>query len=622
MPATISGAVSGLDTATLINSLVSVQQNQQTLLLGQQAQVQKRSDAYGALSSSLTSLSTQASALANTSTWAGAVATSSSTGVTATASGTRSATLTFDVTSVAAAHTLVSSGSLASTSATAATGGPLTLTRGDGTTATIAVGSGSLADVVAGINNAKVGLAAAAVQTGPGAYRLQVAATTTGAASSFTLDGLDGFPSMDVLTQGANATLHLGGTSAAAYDVTSASNTFGSLVPGLSFTVSKVESGVTVSSAVDGTAVANQVSTLVSTANGILNSISANSAYDTANKQAGPLTGDSGVRALQQNILSIVSGAGAPGVHVTRDGTLTFDQTAFLTAFTADPAAVAATFGVKSSFTAGTGLTGTSGSVSSALASARGGTYAVQVTTAPDRDGWQLPAAGDGSVVQLARGTATLNYTVPAGQSLADTVTALNAAATAAHFGVTASSPDGATLQLTADTQGHAAAFTASLDAVAGTRTSIGTDVIGTIDGQSAVGVGGVLSLPSGHGGAVGLSVSIATTAADVASSGGAIGSISYTPGIAQRLVTLVNDATNTRTGSLTTATSGAKAEIKRYQDEIDAWTARLSTYRASLTTQFTAMETALSSLKTQSSAISSLLSTSTTTSSSTLSTG
>ena len=86
--------------------------------------------------------------------------------------------------------------------------------------------------------------------------------------------------------------------------------------------------------------------------------------------------------------------------------------------------------------------------------------------------------------------------------------------------------------------------------------------------------------------------------------------------GLAQRLVTLVNLATDTRTGSLSTATSGAAAQIKRYQESIDAWDTRLSTYRASLTTQFTAMETALSALKTQASAISSLVGSSSTSSS------
>ena len=58
----ISGAVSGLDTQSIINSLVSVQANQQTLLQTQQSTAQKRLDAYTSLITSLNSLAAQATA--------------------------------------------------------------------------------------------------------------------------------------------------------------------------------------------------------------------------------------------------------------------------------------------------------------------------------------------------------------------------------------------------------------------------------------------------------------------------------------------------------------------------------------------------------------------------------
>jgi flagellar hook-associated protein 2 len=625
MVATISGAVSGLDTATLINSLVSIQQNQQTLLQQQQATVQQRSDAYAALTTSLTALATQAATLANTSAWTGATATSTSTNVIATATGVKAASLTFNVTAVAAAHTLISSDSLTSTGAQAASGA-LTLTRSDGTTASIDVGSGSLADVVDGINTSGTGLTAAAVQTGAGAYRLQVSASGTGAASSFTLDGVDGFGSMDVLTSGADATLHLGGDSSAAYDVTSATNTFSSLVPGLSFSVGKLEDNVTVSSAVDGTAIATQVNTLVTTANSILASITSKSAWNAATKTGGPLSGDNATRALQQKILSAVGTASAPGVQLTRDGTLTFDQTKFVAAFKADPAKVAKAFGVSSSFTAATGVNSTTVAVSSALKSASAGSYDVQVDTLPERESWKIDPAGadlSGKTFELSRESSTVSYTVAAGETLAQTAAAFNSVAAGSHFGVTAKVV-GSALQFTADQTGSAQAFTATLGGVAGTQVSVGTDITGTIDGQDATGIGSSLSLPTGTGGAVGLSLNISTTAADLAATGGAIGQINYTPGLAQQLVALVNDATDSQTGALTTAKTGATAEIKRFQQDIDNWDTRLTAYRATLTTQFTAMETAMAALKTQLSAISSLLTSSSTTSSSSssLSTG
>jgi flagellar hook-associated protein 2 len=609
-PPTLSGAASGLDTASLINSLVSVEQNQQVLLQQQQATIQARSAAYTNLASSLGTLSTQAADLANTSAWTGATATSSATDVTATATGLQAASLTFDVTSIAQAHTLVSANSVSSTSAQAASG-PLTLTRSDGTTASIGVGSGSLSDVVSSINNAGDGLVAAAVQTGPGAFRLQVQTAATGAASSFTLSGLDGFSSMSVLTTGADATLHLGGTSGAAYDVTSASNTFGSLVPGLSFTVSKPDTGVTVASTVDGTAVAAKVTALVATANSILTNIQSQAAYDTSTNVGGPFTGDSTTDQLQQQILSLVGETNAPGVAVTRDGAITFDQTAFLTAFKANPNQVAQAFGAAGTFAPAAGLTGTSATLSAALGSARAGTYALQVNTAPAAESWQIDPAGadiSGSTLSLTRGGASVSYTVPSmGETLDQTAAGFNAASATAQFGVTAKVV-GTALQFTADSLGSQPAFTATLDGTAGTQLTAGADVSGTIDGQAAIGVGGTLSLPTGTGGAVGLSVQVTTTAADVAASGGAIGSITYSPGLAQSMIGLVRGAIDPQTGSLTTAESGAQTQIKTYQTDINDWTTKLNDYRASLTTQFTAMETALATLKAQTAAIASLV--------------
>jgi flagellar hook-associated protein 2 len=616
--ATISGAVSGLDTATLINSLVSVQANQQTLLSQQQAKVQKTADAFSSLVTALGTLSTQATDLAHTTAWKGTTASSSSTGVSVTATGSKAGSLTFNVKAVAAAHTLVSSEAVTGLTTTVAAGA-LTLTRADGTTASISIGSGSLTDVVAGINGADVGLVAAPVQTAANTYRLQVASTSTGAGSSFTLTGLTGFTGTDVLTQGADATLHLGATTSG-YDVTSTTNTFDSLVPGMSFTVTKPEDNVTVSAKVDGSTIADKVNTLVNTANSILNSITTNTAYNATTKAAGPLTGESSVRSLQQNILSAVGLADAPGVDLTRDGHLSFTRDTFLTAFTADPAKVAAAFGVNASFTKDeTTSAATTATLSNALKSARAGSYPIQVDTAPAREQWKLDPAGAtiaGHVVTLTRDTTTLSYTATGTDTLATAAASLNALAAAKGFGVTATA-SATGLVFTAASTGTSSAFTAALDGAAGTQVAAGANVSGQIDGQDAVGVGSVLSLPTGTGGAVGLSVEISTTAGDLVSSGGAIGTLNYTPGLAQRLVTLVNDATNTSTGTLAAAKDGTNAEIKRYQKSIDAWNTRLAAYRTTLTAQFTAMETALASLKKQTAAISSLLSNSSSSSSS-----
>lgn len=515
----ISGAVSGLDTAGIINQLVAVQTNQQSLLRAQQAGVQTKADAYASLVTSLTSLGNLAADLAKTGSWTGATATSSSSAVTTTATGTTAGSMTFDVLSVASAHSVISLSTVAATTDVVADG-PVTVTSSDGTSFDLAVGAGTLDDVVSAVNSSGKGLVAAAIRTAPGEYRLQVTATSTGVSSEFSLSGLTGFAGTDVLNQATDATVHVGSNPATAYDITSSTNSFSGLMPGVSFTVSKVENAVTINTKVDGSAIADKVGKLVDTANNILADIASKTAYDVKTRKGGPFTGESTVRTLQQNILSTVSGQSAPGVQLTRSGRLTFDRTAFLSAFATDPAGAARAFGSTATFTPADGVTSTTVTLSNALKTARAGTYAVTVTSAP----------GD-------------------------------------------------------------------------------ENVQGTIDGQVATGLGSVLSLPTGTSGAVGLSFVVSATQNDLAASGGAIGSVRYTPGLAQRLVTLTNAAAAS-TGSVTTAKASATSEVKRFQGTIDAWDLRLTAYRQTLSRQFTAMETAMQRLKSSTSALSSMINT------------
>jgi flagellar hook-associated protein 2 len=606
---TISGAVSGLDTQSIINQLVSVQGNQQTLLKNQQSSEQSAADALGKLSTALKSVGTLAGALASTSTWTGSTATSSSASVTASATGTSSGSLTFDVTQLAAAHALVSATAVSSTSTVVATG-PVTLTAPDGSQTDIDIGSGSLADVVKGINAANKGVVATAVQTSPGQFRLQVTATSTGAASEFTLEGLDSVGGTNVLTQGADAVIGIGSNPDTAYTVSSASNTFSGLVPGLSFTVGKVESGVTVRASVDGTAVAGQVSKLVDAVNAVLSQISTSTAYNTTTKSGGPLTGESSARSLQQQLLTLVSGAGAPGVSLTRDGTVTFDQAAFLTAFAANPDKVKAAFGATSTFTAAPSVSGAA-TFSSATSATRPGSYDLQITSRGAKEQWSLNTGGfaAGQVIHLERGTASVDYTVQDGDGLDQVIAGLNAKAAAAKFGVTAQDDGSGGLLLAADLSGSGQAFTASVDGAQGSQLAAGADVQGTIDGQAAKGIGDILSLSTGTGGAVGLAIDTSGFSdADVAAAaGGSIGSVTYVPGLAQRLSTLVSDETNSSTGVLTSAQHGRLQEVTNLQSQIDDWDTRLQAYRDQLTQQFTAMETALASLKSQTSSLAGL---------------
>jgi flagellar hook-associated protein 2 len=615
----ISGAISGIDTASLVNQLMTVEAQSQTTIKSRQTAAQKAADAYTNLITSLKSLATQSAALAKTSTWQGSSVTSSSASVTATTTGNAVGTITFDVTEVAKAHTLISTTATpaASTSSVIASGGTLTIRDGVGpgalTKGTIDVGSGTLAEVVAGINASDLGLRAAAVQTAPGVFRLQVTSATSGAASTFSVDGLDGMAGqndMDVLTAGIDAKLTIGDILTTGYTVTSSSNTFANLLPGVSLTVSKKgETGVTVDAKLDGSAVATQVSSMVDATNAALTSLAALTAYDFGTKSGAALYGDSSIRSLQQQILGAVSGARAPGVQLTRDGKLSFDKDAFVKAFVADPSATAIAYGATSSFTPNTGVLGKAAMILS-NASTRAGSYEVAISVNSAKEKWTIaPAVGsiDGKIMTITQGDLTANYTVGVGESLADTVAAINAAAAAAGITTTAST-DGTSIFVTANEAGTASAYSVTFTDGVATKTQAGRDIIGTIDGEETTGVGNILTLNSATSRANGLSLAVDVSDADVLLNFGVIGEITYTPGLAQSLSTLLTDVTDKTTGVLARAQQNRVDDVKDFQAQIDAWDIRLATRRATLNRQFTAMETALASLKSSSSAITNLL--------------
>jgi flagellar hook-associated protein 2 len=607
----ISGAISGIDTASLINQLMTVEAQSQNTIKTRQTAAQKAADAYTTLITSLKSLATQSAALAKTSTWQGSSATSSSTSVTATTTGNAVGTLTFDVTGVAAAHTLVSAAdSPAASTSSVVAGSSITVKDGAGvvTKGTIDVGGGTLAEVVAGINASDLGLRAAAVQTAPGEYRLQVTSTTSGADSDFTLTGLTGFSSMNILTAGADAELTIGTDPLTQYTVTSSSNTFANLLPGLSLTVSKLETGVTVDAKLDGSAVATQISTMVDATNAALTSLAAATAYDFTTKTGAALYGDNGIRGLQQQILSSVSGAGAPGVQLTRDGKLTFDKAAFIKAFQADPTATAGAYGATSSFTPNTGVLSKAAMILS-NASTRAGTYELSVQVTAKNEVRSSPIAGLTGDVVLTQGSLSATYTIDPLDSTAVSVSKINTAAAAAGIAVTASI-SGADIRFTANSAGTASAFAVSVNAVSGTLVTAGRDIVGRIDGEETTGIGNIMTLNSETSGANGLSLAVEASDADVALFSGVLGEVTYKPGLAQSLSTLLNDATETSTGALSQAKQNRVDDVKDFQAQIDAWEVRLAARRATLTRQFTAMEVALASLKSSSSAITNLLAT------------
>ena len=346
----VSGLVSGLDTATLISQLMQVEAQSQNRIKSQLSTAQSTVKALQDLNSKLAALATSAADLAKASAWNPVTVTSSSDLVTATA-GTAaiSGALQFTVGHTARAHQLVfiDTAALAGTVTTGST--TVRLDRLDGTTVDLDTGDGSLQGLLRALNESGTGVKASTVRLDDGTYRLQVTSTATGAASDFTLKNIDGTDLLGgaTVTAGRDAEITIG-----ADTVHSATNTFTDVANGLSLTLKpSVADGTVVDLDVqpDPAAMTKAVKGVVDAINDALTKIDALTAYNSTTKTSGALSGDSAVRTVRTALLNSVyptdgtSMAGL-GIQLDRYGKLTFDEDAFSTAYTADPSAVAAKF--------------------------------------------------------------------------------------------------------------------------------------------------------------------------------------------------------------------------------------------------------------------------------------
>ena len=345
----IDGLISGMQTSSMIDQLIRAEGAQQAALKARVAKTQAMITAAQGVNSKLKALMTAAGALGKDATWTAPVATSSSSSVTAAAQSTaRPGSLTFDVVSTAAAHT-VATAEFTSVEdlLDADTGMPTTIsiTKG-GTTTTLSLADRSVQSVLDAVNNAGLGLQASVVEVSDGTtttQRIVIGSTTSGAASEFAVGGLDG-PLDDrpvsVLKTASDAVLDLGG----GVRVTRSSNTFSDVLEGVTFTVSRPETGVTVSVTSDPAKVADSMSAFVDALNGVLSEIATATAAGGTSGKPGPLAGDSTLRGLARAALEMVpvpvdgTSPAALGVQLDRYGRVTFDRERFLTALKDDPA--------------------------------------------------------------------------------------------------------------------------------------------------------------------------------------------------------------------------------------------------------------------------------------------
>ena len=362
----IDGLISGLNTTDLINQLMSVEAQPQTLLKNKVTTTQTLVSAFQSLNTSVASLASyaKATALPTAANLFTATSTASSVSVTA-GTGAAPGQIDLSVTSVAKTQVSVT----AAMSQWPDSPATFTIVKADGTKVELTAASTSMSDIADAINSSSAGVKASRVAAGTNGtdplYRLQLSSAATGAAGSFqvfrgTAADVTGGTATNLLTSTGAATVQaasdasvtLWAGTTAEQVITSASNTFTDILPGVNVTVSKVEaSPVSVTIAKDTAAVGKLAENLVANLTSVFNFIGSKStvtqgtdASGSAVTSAGVFTGNSTVRDVNERIMSAatapVNGKSPSeiGISITKDGGITYDSAKFTAALANDPA--------------------------------------------------------------------------------------------------------------------------------------------------------------------------------------------------------------------------------------------------------------------------------------------
>jgi flagellar hook-associated protein 2 len=477
------------------------------------------------------------------------------------------------------------------------------LRAGSLTVKNVATGDGSLATVAANINNAGAGVTASVVQVGPNAYRLQISSNSVGAANDANVAASEfngAIGGLVQLTAAADAQVTVG-SGPGAYTVTSSTNTVSGLLPGVTLNLKATTAApVTVTVGRDAGKLADKVEALVEAANKVKKAIDAVTRYDPDTKQGSPLTGDASARRVITTLQTALSSAvpwanpgspGLAGLSVDKEGTFTFDRAKFSAAFDADPT------GMTRAFTQGG--TGTDPNVTfvSAADRARAGSYAVVVTEVASQasavglqGSWPMPSP---PTVKVKIGNAEVSYVVKPGDSQIDVVNGLNAAFASGKLSLQAS-VSGTGVEIHSQAYGSSATFDVAWDGTNFT-THTGTDVQGTIGGKTATGSGQQLSIPFDDTLIPGLALNITATTP------GALGTFSYQPGVAQRVVSALADATDLVSGYITGSEKSLKARVTFIDKQVESMEVRIALRERSLRRQFSDLESRLGALRSQS---------------------
>lgn len=309
----IGGLVSGMNTTDVIDKLVKAQSGVLNPMNAQKTALNTQLTALQSVTAKTIGFQVQAHRLAMASNFDVTAANSSlpdAVSVTAGA-GAVSGTYALQVTALARGEQKLSQG-YNDPSSTVGTG-TVTIGLGSATFADITIDSSNntLQGLSDAINKADLPVHATVVNDGGASanYRLVLTSAQTGAANTISFSSTLGgnAPSFTVLQAARDAEVKIG-DSATALTVKSASNTFDSVIPGVTLNLlNETSSQVSIQVSANTDAVKSSINDFISSYNALVDEIGAATAYNAETKTAAPLMSDPSIFLLRQQMVSLTT---------------------------------------------------------------------------------------------------------------------------------------------------------------------------------------------------------------------------------------------------------------------------------------------------------------------------
>jgi len=658
MPVTIDGLVSGIDTESVVQGLLEIQQQQLDRMTLRQSEVQDKQAVFRSLEAQLLTLRTslgklgrvQGNPIAKLT-----VTASNEDAMSATATeAAQPGTYNLRVDTTAKSHKVATQGFADSDALITQGTFDLRVGAGEITTITIDASNNTVQGLADAINAAGAGATASILQdaSNPSApYRLLLSSNSTGTVQQITLTnnlaastGTETQPAFDFGTpvQAATDAQVTIGEGAGAIAVSSHNNRFNDVITGVSFNLLQVSPGEEISLTVgrDVKGAADAVSEMVDSFNKVVEFIQDRSKYNVDAASAGPLLGNRTAiliqQALQTAAIGVVPGVNSKsnrlasvGISVTDQGKLTLNRSKLEQALAGEIEGVD-TKDMRRLFAldATTTNNGVSFVLGTAKTKATTDPIQVDITQAAKRAtitagtplaaSTVITAANKSFSITLDGGTADL--TLAEGtydrQQLADHLEAvINASpeliGSSVKVGLTSDA-----LTITSDSYGT----TSSIVVAGGTSLTdlgiftgaagVGQDVAGTfiVNGQTepATGRGRLLSGNSDNATTADLQLRITLAPSQVTA--GVEAEVNVTRGLASTLDSILEGMLHPETGQLATIDDRYDAEIESMKVAFERQQALFDKQRDSIIRQFVAVESALSDLQTTSSFLESQL--------------